>query len=113
MVQNTFDTTGRRNHCINITILVQKNSFHVIKHVNIVVNFIRKRKNIMFMEKGICHIRETTFKRLHSSGNLPEGYQERYEEIRPSDRKAYFMRKNIYESWKATSMNNEIKYWNI
>ena len=67
----------------------------------------------MFMEKGICHIRETTFKRLHSSGNLPEGYQERYEEIRPSDRKAYFMRKNIYESWKATSMNNEIKYWNI
>ena len=86
--------------------------FHVMKHVNMEVDSTRKRENRMFLEKGMDDLKGTRYRWLYSSGNLPEKYRERYEELKKSDLltgKAYSMKENIRELWNAPSMDDAMK----
>ena len=89
--------------------------FHVMKHVNMAVDSTRKKENRMFLEKGLSDLKGTRYIWLYSSGNLPEKYREKYEELKKSDLltgKAYSMKENIRDLWTAPSMDDAMKYWN-
>ena len=66
----------------------------------------------MLLEEGMDDLKGTRYVWLYSSGNLPEKYRERYEELKKSDLltgKAYSMKENIRELWNAPSMDDAMK----
>ena len=86
--------------------------FHVMKHVNLAVDSTRKKENRMFLEKGLSDLKGTRYIWLHSYGNLPDKYREKYEELKKSDLltgKACSMKENILDLWTAPSMDDAMK----
>ncbi|EQD60602.1 transposase IS204/IS1001/IS1096/IS1165 family protein, partial [mine drainage metagenome] len=71
-------------------------SIHIMKHMNMALDDVRKTESRMADSKGI--LKKTRYTWLYSSENLPHKYREKYEILKESDLKTartYAIKENL------------------
>lgn len=101
-----------REHVENADSRIVFDRFHIMKHVNMAVDDVRKEESRKDENRDL--LRKSRYIWLYSHENLPEKYWKRYEELKRSDLKtarAYAIKENLRNLWLCSSEEEARSFW--